>query len=335
MKPPARWRSKRRWPRVCERRKVDASAGRAVSRAVGLFLDMMAAERGAAANTIESYGRDLQDFEGFLARRGTAPEDAQPEQIQAFLKRLSGAGMAASTQARKLSALRQFFRFLQMERMRDDDPTAALDAPKTDRPLPKYLSEDEVDRLLAAAQALPGADGLRTRALLEILYATGLRVSELVGLPLTALARDGRVLIVRGKGGKERMVPMGDPARDALSAYLAVRDGFLVKARAAGPAGQFLFPSRAKQGHMTRARFGQVLKELAVAAGLPARRVSPHVLRHSCASHLLAHGADLRALQQMLGHADISTTQIYTHVLEERLRSLVEGAHPLARVRLD
>ncbi|MEK9671078.1 MAG: site-specific tyrosine recombinase XerD [Rhodospirillaceae bacterium] len=304
-------------------------------RAIDLFLDMLAAERGAAVNTIDSYGRDLADFEGFCGKRGVPPETAERDDVAGFLKRLSGAGMAPSTQARKLSALRQFFRFLQAERMRDDDPTAAVDAPKLDRSLPKYLSEDEVEALLSAARARPGAGGLRAVALLEILYATGLRVSELVGLPLTAISRDGQVLVVRGKGGKERMVPVGGPARDAVSDYLAVRDGFLPKEAPSHEAGRFLFPSRGREGHLTRARFGQVLKELAAAAGVSTRRVSPHVLRHSFASHLLAHGADLRALQQMLGHADISTTQIYTHVLEERLKALVDQAHPLARVRLD
>ena len=294
---------------------------------------MLAAERGAARNTIESYGRDLEDFSGFCARRRTAADQAGAEDITGYMKRLSAAGMAASTQARRLSALRQFFRFLQAERIRDDDPTQAVDAPRQARALPKYLSEDEVERLLAAARERPGADGLRTAALLEILYATGLRVSELVGLPVAAVARDGRVLVVRGKGGKERMVPVGGPAREALADYLAVRDGYMGADRDARA--QFLFPSRARQGHLTRARFGQVLKELAVAADIPPRRVSPHVLRHSFASHLLAHGADLRALQQMLGHADISTTQIYTHVLEERLKSLVDHAHPLAKVPLE
>lgn len=287
-----------------------------------LFLDMMAAERGAAANTLDSYARDLNDFSGFCTRRKTAPEAAGRDMVVAYLKRLSGAGLAPSTQARRLSALRQFFRFLQAERLRDDDPTQAVDAPRARRPLPKYLSEAEVDALLDAARARPGFDGLRTTALLELLYATGLRVSELVGLPRTALSRDGRVLTVKGKGGKERMVPVGGPAQEALAAYMAAR----------GPqATPFLFPSRAAQGFLTRARFAQILKDLAVAAGIQPRRVSPHVLRHSFASHLLAHGADLRSLQQMLGHADISTTQIYTHVLEARLKALVEQAHPLAR----
>jgi len=294
------------------------------------FLDMMAAERGAAANTLESYRRDLEDFAVFLGRRNRAIEDASTQQIRDYMKSLSGAGMAASTTARRLSALRQFFHFLFAERIREDDPSAAIDSPKQGRALPKYLSEDEVDRLLAAAGERGGADGLRLVALLEILYATGLRVTELVGLPLNALTRDGRFLLVRGKGGKERMVPLSEPARDAVEAYLAERESFVPKGRISTAAAQFFFPSRGKDGHLTRARFGQLLKELATDAGLDRRRVSPHVLRHSFASHLLAHGADLRALQQMLGHSDISTTQIYTHVLDERLKALVEDVHPLA-----
>jgi len=306
------------------------NAGGRMSVHAETFLDMMAAERGAAQNTLESYRRDLEDFAAFVGRRNRAVEDASTQQIREYLKSLSGAGMAASTTARRLSALRQFFRFLFAERIRDDDPSAAIDSPKQGRALPKYLSEDEVDPLLETAGGRGGADGLRLVALLEILYATGLRVSELVGLPLNALTRDGRFLLVRGKGGKERMVPLSEPARDAVEAYLTERESFLPKGRVANSAAQFFFPSRGKEGHLTRARFGQLLKELATDAGLDRRRVSPHVLRHSFASHLLAHGADLRALQQMLGHSDISTTQIYTHVLDERLKALVEEAHPLA-----
>jgi len=306
-------------------------------RFAGMFLEMLAAERGVADNTLESYRRDLADFAAFAAKRAAAIEDADAALIRAYLKDLAGRGMAASTQARRLSALKQFYRFLYAERVRADDPTAVIDAPKTGRALPKYLSEDEVDRLLACAAGHPGHDGKRLVALMEILYATGLRVSELVGLPLSALSRDGLMLLVRGKGNKERLVPLSEPAQDAISAYLAVRARFLPNggtgAKAGGRGGKdspYLFPSRARQGFLTRARFAQILKELAVEAGLDPARVSPHVLRHSFASHLLAHGADLRALQQMLGHADISTTQIYTHVLDERLKRLVRSAHPLA-----
>ena len=291
---------------------------------------MLSVERGAAANTIDSYGRDLSDFQAFTVARKRQPENADGTLIRGYLKKLSGAGMAPSTSARRLSTLRQFFRFLHAEGIRDDDPSSTIDSPQKGRSLPKYLSEDDVDRLLIAAQRRHGSEGLRLLAMLELLYATGLRVSELVGLPLSALSRDGQMLIVRGKGGKERMVPFSEPAAQAIEAYKAVRENFLAKGRKAQ--GQsWLFPSRSKQGHLTRARFGQLMKELAIEAGIEPKRVSPHVLRHSFASHMLAHGADLRSLQQMLGHADITTTQIYTHVLEERLRQLVNDAHPLAR----
>ncbi len=300
------------------------------SRHVESFLEMLSVERGAAQNTIDSYGRDLADFQAFSVARKRQPENADSDLIRKYLKKLSGTGMAPSTSARRLSTLRQFFRFLHAEGVRDDDPSSAIDSPKQGRSLPKYLSEDEVERLLMAAQNRTGSEGLRLLAMLELLYATGLRVSELVGLPLSALSRDGQFLIVRGKGGKERMVPLSEPARQAIENYNHVRESFLPKGRKA-PGQNWLFPSRSKQGHLTRARFGQLMKELAIEGGIEPRRVSPHVLRHSFASHMLAHGADLRSLQQMLGHADITTTQIYTHVLEERLRQLVNDAHPLAR----
>lgn len=305
-------------------------------RHVEMFLEMLAAERGAATNTLDGYRRDLTDFAAFADKQGHPAQDADAALIRGYLKHLSGRGMAPRTQARRLSALRQFFRFLFAERIRSDDPTTIIDAPKAGRPLPKYLSEGDVERLLACAAHHSGHEGKRLVALMEILYATGLRVSELVGLPLTAVTRDGLMLVVRGKGGKERMVPLSEPATDAIADYLAVRARFLPKGstqggtRGSAKTSPYLFPSRARQGFLTRARFAQILKELAVEAGLDPTRVSPHVLRHSFASHLLAHGADLRALQQMLGHADISTTQIYTHVLDERLRRLVQTAHPLA-----
>jgi len=300
------------------------------SRHVENFLHMMSAERDAAANTLESYGRDLDDFARFLSSRRRRPEDAGSLHIRAYLKALSGAGLASSTIARRLSALRRFFRFLYSERVRGDDPSSSLDSPRQGRVLPKCLTEEEVDQLLEAAQCRTGAEGVRLVALLEILYATGLRVSELVGLPLESMSRDQGYLIVRGKGQKERMVPLSDPARDAISMYKKVRTAFIPKGRTQGTPESWMFPSRGKGGHLTRARFAQLLKELAVDAGIDRRRVSPHVLRHSFASHLLAHGADLRSIQQMLGHTDISTTQIYTHVLDERLKSLVNDAHPLA-----
>ena len=301
-----------------------------LSRRVDTFLEMLAAERGAARNTLQAYRRDLADFSAFVAARGWLPEDADGTAVRDYLARLSGAGMAPSTSARRLSALRQFFRFLYADGLRDDDPCATIDSPRQGRPLPRHLSEDEVEQLLAAARRRGGAAGTRLVALLEVLYATGLRVSELVGLPRSALSRDGQMLIVRGKGGKERMIPLGDAAAEALVAYEAVRRGFAPKGRSAGRESPWLFPSRSRDGHLTRARFAQMLKAVALEAGLDAARISPHVLRHSFASHLLAHGADLRALQQMLGHADIATTQIYTHVLDERLKALVARSHPLA-----
>jgi len=307
------------------------------------FLEMLVAERGAAANTREAYGRDLTDFAGFLARRGRAVHQAGAADLRAYLGQLNDAGLAPRTAARRLSTLRQFHRFLFGEGLRADDPTAGLDSPRQGRTLPKVLSETEVEALLAAARARPGAAGARLVALLELLYATGLRVSELVELPAAAAARDPRVLIVTGKGGKERMVPLSEPARDALKRYRAAAGkrgrGASTEAPAAPAAqapraprapGKWLFPSRGASGHLTRQRVAQLLKELAVAAGIDPAKVSPHVLRHAFASHLLDHGADLRAVQMMLGHADISTTQIYTHVLDARLKALVRDRHPLS-----
>lgn len=302
------------------------------AREVESFLEMMAAERGAAPNTIESYRSDLTQFAAFARARGRPPEDADSGLIRKYIRHLSEAGMAPATSARRLSALRQFFRFLQSEGQRADDPTATIDSPRRRHSLPKYLNEDEVDKLLAAAHGRAregGRQDIRLVALLEVLYATGLRVSELVGLRNSALSRDGRLLTFAGKGGRERMVPLTGPATKALAAYETVRESFLPKGGAAR-ALPWLFPSRSRAGHLTRARFAQLLKQVAAEAGIDPARVSPHVLRHSFASHLLAHGADLRSLQQMLGHADIATTQIYTHVLEERLKALVEDAHPLA-----
>lgn len=287
---------------------------------------MMAAERGASVNTLEAYRRDLSDFAAFAGRRGRAIEAADAKNIRDYLAGLRGRRRSAATQARRLSVLRQFFEFLFAEGVRDDDPAQGIDAPKLGQPLPKYLGEAEVQALIIAARRIDGAEGLRVTALIEALYATGLRVSELAGLPLSAISRDGQMLMVRGKGGKERMVPLGDPARDAIGSYLEVRGGFIPP----GKSSAFLFPSRSRSGHLTRASVARNLKTLAATAGIDPARVSPHVLRHSFASHLLAHGADLRSLQQMLGHADISTTQIYTHVLEQRLKNLVEQSHPLA-----
>ena len=287
---------------------------------------MMAAERGAAANTLEAYRRDLSDFASFQARRGRPIEAADAKNIRDYLAALRGRGRTPATRARRLSVLRQFYEFLFAEGVRDDDPAQGIDAPKLGQPLPKYLGEADVEALIGAAAGVAGPEDKRLQVLIEVLYATGLRVSELAGLPLSAISRDGQMLIVRGKGGKERMVPLGDPARNAIGRYLEVRGGFIP----AGRNSAFLFPSSSRAGHLTRASVARKLKALAVAAGIDPKRVSPHVLRHSFASHLLAHGADLRVLQQMLGHADISTTQIYTHVLEQRLKNLVETSHPLA-----
>lgn len=282
---------------------------------------MLLAERGAAANTVAAYRRDLDGFAAFAEARGTNGAAADDRLVRDFMAALGREGMAPRTMARRLSALRQFFRFLQAEGLREDNPTRLIDTPRLGRPLPKYLSEEEVDALLAAARARQGRDGARLVCLLEVLYAAGLRVSELVGLPLAAVARDPDFLAVRGKGGKERLVPLTDPARAAIADWLPLRGN---------DPSPWLFPSRGRDGHLTRRRFGQLLNELAAQAGIDPARVSPHVLRHSFATHLLANGADLRSVQQMLGHADIATTQIYTHVLEARLRRLVERHHPLA-----
>jgi integrase/recombinase XerD len=295
------------------------------SRHVEAFLEMLAAERGAAALTLAAYRADLADVAGALT--GVTLEAAATDDLRHYLARLAKAKMAPRTAARRLSALRQFYRFLVLERVRKDDPTAALDAPRLGRPLPKLVSEDEAKRLLDAARAKPGPEGLRLVCLLELLYGTGLRVSELVGLPLAATRGDQRFLVVRGKGDKERLVPLGAPARVALSAYIAVRGHFLGE----GESSRWLFPSRSADGHLTRRWCGALLKELAIAAGLDPARLSPHVLRHAFATHLLDHGADLRSVQAMLGHADIATTQIYTHVAGDRLQRLVAEHHPLAR----
>ncbi len=275
------------------------------------FLEMLSAERGAAPNTLASYRGDLEAYLAHLMRcgRGHGPRDATVEDIRTWLEAMSKAGMAASSSARRLSAIRQFHRFLFAEGRRADDPTATIDSPRRGRALPKLLSEAEVAVMLMRAGDQPGAAGLRMTALMELLYATGMRVSELVALPLSAVARDQDFVVVRGKGGKERLVPMTGKARAALAGYKAVRSDFLPDG---GKESKWLFPSRGKEGHLTRQRFGQMLKDLAAQAGIDPARVSPHVLRHAFASHLLAHGADLRAVQQMLGHSDISTTQIYT-----------------------
>ena len=304
-----------------------------------LFLDMLMAERGAAPKTIEAYSRDLSAFLAFLSQKRTNARQATPENVRTYLAELSRKGLAPTSRARKLSAMRQFFRFLLGEGLRTDDPCAAIDSPKLGRPLPKLLSLDEVESLIAAAEGAVGRAGegsgrrraLRMHALIETLYATGLRVSELLALPRHVLATDDRVLTIKGKGGRERLVPLNDAARKALADHLAAVDAGIAKGKAASP---WLFPSGNGAEPLTRQRFGQELKALAASAGIEPSRVSPHVLRHAFASHLLERGADLRTVQQLLGHADISTTQIYTHVIEERLRRLVEQHHPLAQARL-
>jgi integrase/recombinase XerD len=297
------------------------------ARHVEAFLEMLAAERGASVNTIEAYQRDLIQCARFLAARDVVFGGARSEDLRSYLAALGETRLSPRTVARRLSALRQFYRFLFSEGLRGDDPTAGLEAPRQGRSLPKVLSEGEVDAMLKAAHARSGPDGVRLVTLLELLYATGLRVSELVGLPVSAVARDPQVLIVRGKGERERLVPLNDAARQALAAYRVERGRFLPGGRDS----RWLFPSRGKNGHLTRHRVAQLLKALAGEAGIDPRRVSPHVLRHAFASHLLNRGADLRSVQKMLGHADISTTQIYTHVLDERLKSLVRERHPLSR----
>jgi integrase/recombinase XerD len=291
---------------------------------------MMAVERGASVHTLDAYRRDLADYHAFLEGRGLSEATADPAAVQAYMAGLSKAGLAANTMARRLSALRQFHRFVYLEGTRSDDPTQAVDSPRQRRPLPKLLDRADIVALIEAAERRGGAQGLRLVACLELLYATGLRASELLGLPLAALAPDRRFLVVLGKGGKERMAPIGQAARAALEAYLPFRESFLA-GRTRGRA--LLFPSRSRRGHLTRQRLAQLLKELAPEAGIEPVRISPHVLRHAFASHLLEGGADLRAVQTLLGHADIATTQIYTHVQGERLAAVVGAHHPLARRR--
>jgi integrase/recombinase XerD len=291
------------------------------------FLEMLVAERGAAANTRDAYAADLLHVTRFL--QGAPLERADSAALKSYFAALAREGGSPRTAARRLSALRQFFRFLVADGVRADDPSAVLDAPRQSRSLPKILAAEDVTRLLDAARGMPGPEGVRATALLEILYASGLRVSELLGLTLESARRDPRFMLVRGKGGKERLVPLGAPARRALGAYLKVRAKFAPRGRES----RWLFPSRAKGGRLTRQRFGQIVKSLAATAGLDPRKVSPHVLRHAFASHLLDGGADLRTVQQMLGHADIATTQIYTHVMRDKLTALVRSAHPLSRQR--
>jgi integrase/recombinase XerD len=313
---------------------------------IELFLDMLAAERGATENTLAAYRRDLDDFAEYLVSKRRTIASAATDDIRGYLQALTKRAFAAASVARRLSAIRQLYRFLYAEGKRGDDPAAIIEGPKRGRALPKVLSIKEVDRLLANARSAVGAGrssgerlrAARLNALLELVYATGLRVSELVSLPASAAERNARMLVVRGKGGKERLVPLNDAAKTAMTEYRALltdrgatADDTTAKPNAAAKAvnSKWLFPSFGDSGHLTRQHFARELKALAAGAKLRAEQVSPHVLRHAFASHLLHNGADLRIVQTLLGHADISTTQIYTHVLEERLKSLVRDLHPL------
>jgi len=292
------------------------------------FLEMMAVERAAAKNTLAAYARDLQDASGFLIRRSKDLSNAAAEDVEAYFAALGAQGASPATAARRRASLRQFYRFALGESWRADDPSRRVEAPKKGRSLPRVLSREEMDRLIAAAGVRDGAQGLRVACMIELAYASGLRVSELTGLSLAALARDPAYLIVKGKGGKERLAPLNETARTAVKAYLEARPQFLPKGDKANP---WLFPSRGKGGRLTPRRFAQLLDEAAADAGIDPARVSPHVLRHAFATHLLEGGADLRVVQTLLGHADIATTQIYTHVAGDRLREVVETKHPLAK----
>jgi integrase/recombinase XerD len=309
------------------------------ARLIDLFLDMLAAEQGAGDNTLDAYRRDLTDFSAFLAGKSQSFVDSETQPLRDYLADLDSRGFKSSSVARRLSAMRHLFRFLLNERIRGDDPAAILSGPKRGRGLPKVLSISDVDRLLTRAKALAEEveassserlRALRLYCLLEVLYATGLRVSELVALPLSASRSDARMIVVRGKGNKERLVPLNEASRRAMAEYLAAMEAIKASKKKNTAVSKWLFPSFGESGHLTRQHFARDLKELAASAGLAPRLVSPHVLRHAFASHLLHNGADLRVVQTLLGHTDISTTQIYTHVVEERLKSLVRDLHPLA-----
>jgi integrase/recombinase XerD len=300
---------------------------------IPVFLEAMRAELDVADNTILAYGRDLADFDGFVRRKSLGFGDITRATIETYLIGLDHAGLAPSTRARRLSAIRQLFRFAYEEGWRADNPALQIKAPKQMKSLPKTLTEADVDRLLAQASqhGKTAADQRRNACLFQLLYATGMRVSELVSLPVSAARGDPQMLLVMGKGGKERLVPLSPPARVATADWLETWDKQAGFARKQGKtAAKFLFPGRGKTGHMNRITFYNLVKDIASAAGLPSENITPHTLRHAFATHLLAGGADLRVIQTLLGHADISTTEIYTHVLEERLKSLVLTHHPLA-----
>jgi integrase/recombinase XerD len=304
------------------------------SRWISTLLDARAAELGATRNTQLAYGRDLLDFAEWLSRRGSGFASANREEVTDYLVHCDAQGLSKATRARRLSSIRQLYRFAFEEGWRIDNPALRLSGPGKAQSLPKTLSEAEVTRLMDAAR-LRGRnplDRLRDAALFELLYATGLRVSELVGLPVAAVRGDPRMILVRGKGEKERMVPLSTPARAALAAWLTERDAAEEAGRKSGrPPSRFLFPGDGSDGHMTRQYFHSLVKDVAVLAGISPSRVTPHVLRHAFATHLLAHGADLRVIQTLLGHADVATTEIYTHVLDDHLKDLVLTRHPLAR----
>lgn len=304
---------------------------------ISAFLEAQAAELGAATNTLLAYGRDLKDFDAYLAAKALDFNLAARNDVEAYLVWCDAQGLAQSTLARRLSAIKQLYRFAFEEGLRSDNPAIQITGPGKSKRLPKVLSEQEVDRLLEAARSSGRnqQEKLRNTCLMELLYATGMRVSELVSLPVSATRGDPRLLLIMGKGGKERLVPLSAPSRAALSSWLAMRDEIDAASQAQKiPASRFLFPSRGASGHLTRHRFYLMIKEFAVAGGVDPSKVTPHTLRHAFATHLLAHGADLRAIQTMLGHADVATTEIYTHVLEARLSELVLENHPLAKTAL-
>jgi integrase/recombinase XerD len=298
---------------------------------VDAFLEMLVAERGAAQNTIEAYRQDLGTFASFI-QETISPElslsSVTPDQLNQYMIHLSQEGRKASTLSRHLSALRQFYQFLISEGWTSTNPTGTLDAPRHERSLPKILSEEDILSLLEVARGQVDPEGCRLYAMLETLYASGLRVSELISLPFTAVHPNKSFLLIKGKGGKERIVPLGEPAIEALKTYLTIRPAFLAKNNMNGH--KWLFPSSSKEGHLTRQRFGQMLKGLALRANIDPAKISPHVIRHAFATHLLRHGADLLAIQKLLGHADLSTTQIYTHVVTDHLKDLVTEHHPLS-----
>ncbi|WP_372834379.1 site-specific tyrosine recombinase XerD [Puniceibacterium confluentis] len=301
---------------------------------ISAFLEAQAAERGAAHNTQLAYARDLRDYADWLTARGDSLAGASRQQVENYLVHTDAQGLSKATRARRLSAIKQLYRFTFEEGLRPDNPAIQISGPGRDKRLPKTLSTEEVDRLLDAAtrHGRTREDCLRNTCLMQLLYATGMRVTELVSLPLSAAKGDPRMLLIRGKGGKERMVPLSPPAREALRLWLATREEIETAARAKGkPNSAFLFASRGKAGHLTRHAFYVLIKDIAVAGGVSPAKVTPHTLRHAFATHLLANGADLRAIQTFLGHADVATTEIYTHVLEERLRELVLEHHPMAK----